>query len=138
MSAATIKARTPLQLIFYLLQTRPTLHTNMTHVILFATDKADDILGLIKCEVTEKTVHITWMEPQAPNGMIILYEINYKKLGDSEVNMSTGFHICMHIRHGFTALVYVIVWILDGRVHCKFMPMQMVLTPSNFYIPLSH
>lgn len=47
-------------------------------------DKADDILGPIKCEVTEKTVHITWMEPQAPNGMIILYEINYKKLGDSE------------------------------------------------------
>lgn len=81
----------------------------MTHVVLLATDKADDILGPIKCEVTEKTVHITWMEPQAPNGMTILYEINYKKLGDSEVNTSTGFHICMHICHGFIALVYVIV-----------------------------
>lgn len=40
----------------------------------------------IKYEVTENTVHITWQEPEAPNGMIILYEVNYKRLGDTEVN----------------------------------------------------
>ncbi|XP_068196167.1 insulin receptor a [Antennarius striatus] len=47
-------------------------------------DKADDIVGPIRYEVTESTVHITWQEPVAPNGMIILYEVNYKRLGDSE------------------------------------------------------
>uniref|UniRef100_A0A665TR81 Tyrosine-protein kinase receptor n=1 Tax=Echeneis naucrates TaxID=173247 RepID=A0A665TR81_ECHNA len=47
-------------------------------------DKADDIMGPINCEVTENTVHITWLEPVAPNGMIILYEVNYKRLGDTE------------------------------------------------------
>ncbi|XP_008332774.1 insulin receptor a [Cynoglossus semilaevis] len=47
-------------------------------------DKADDILSPIKYEVTENTVHITWQEPEAPNGMIILYEVNYKRLGDTE------------------------------------------------------
>ncbi|XP_029970306.1 insulin receptor a [Salarias fasciatus] len=47
-------------------------------------DKADDILGPINCEVTKDTVHITWQEPASPNGMIILYEVNYKRLGDTE------------------------------------------------------
>eukprot|EP00064_Thunnus_orientalis_P015399 superscaffoldBa00002846_g15451 len=47
-------------------------------------DKADDIVGLINCVVSEMTVDITWQEPLAPNGMIILYEVNYKRLGDSE------------------------------------------------------
>ncbi|XP_039998890.1 insulin receptor a [Xiphias gladius] len=47
-------------------------------------DKADDIVGPISYEVTENTVHITWQEPVAPNGMIILYEVNYKRLGDTE------------------------------------------------------
>uniref|UniRef100_A0A665TGP9 Tyrosine-protein kinase receptor n=1 Tax=Echeneis naucrates TaxID=173247 RepID=A0A665TGP9_ECHNA len=46
--------------------------------------EADDIMGPINCEVTENTVHITWLEPVAPNGMIILYEVNYKRLGDTE------------------------------------------------------
>ncbi|KAG7525081.1 insulin receptor-like [Solea senegalensis] len=46
--------------------------------------KADDIVSPIKYEVTENTVHITWQEPLAPNGMIILYEVNYKRLGDTE------------------------------------------------------
>lgn len=43
--------------------------------------------------VTESTVHITWQEPVAPNGMIILYEVNYKRLGDSEVK---NVHMRMH------------------------------------------
>ncbi|TNN58058.1 Insulin receptor [Liparis tanakae] len=47
-------------------------------------DKADDVSGLISYEVTENLVHITWQEPASPNGMIILYEVNYKRLGDTE------------------------------------------------------
>ncbi|XP_037837848.1 insulin receptor a isoform X2 [Kryptolebias marmoratus] len=47
-------------------------------------DKADDILGPITYDVSENTVHIGWHEPAAPNGIIILYEVNYKRLGDSE------------------------------------------------------
>ncbi|XP_063741563.1 insulin receptor a [Eleginops maclovinus] len=47
-------------------------------------DKADNILGPINCDVTETSVHITWQEPNSPNGMIILYEVNYKRLGDTE------------------------------------------------------
>ncbi|KAM6989216.1 insulin receptor-like [Tautogolabrus adspersus] len=47
-------------------------------------DKADDVTGPINYDVAENTVLITWQEPAAPNGMIILYEVNYKRLGDSE------------------------------------------------------
>uniref|UniRef100_A0A8D3CU01 receptor protein-tyrosine kinase n=1 Tax=Scophthalmus maximus TaxID=52904 RepID=A0A8D3CU01_SCOMX len=46
--------------------------------------EADDIVGSISHEVTENSVHITWQEPAAPNGMTILYEVNYKRLGDTE------------------------------------------------------
>lgn len=49
-------------------------------------DKADNIVPPIVCDVSDSTVHITWKEPSAPNGMIILYEVNYKRLGDSEVS----------------------------------------------------
>uniref|UniRef100_A0A6Q2XTT6 Tyrosine-protein kinase receptor n=1 Tax=Esox lucius TaxID=8010 RepID=A0A6Q2XTT6_ESOLU len=37
-----------------------------------AADKADDIVGHITYDVSEYTVHIKWLEPKAPNGMIIL------------------------------------------------------------------
>uniref|UniRef100_A0A1A8QE15 Tyrosine-protein kinase receptor n=2 Tax=Nothobranchius TaxID=28779 RepID=A0A1A8QE15_9TELE len=47
-------------------------------------DKADDVLPPITHDVTENTVHISWQEPAAPNGIIILYEVNYKRLGDTE------------------------------------------------------
>ncbi|KAM9789417.1 insulin receptor a [Neosynchiropus ocellatus] len=47
-------------------------------------DKADDIAGPITCEVSDMSVHIKWQEPAAPNGMIILYDVNYKRLGDVE------------------------------------------------------
>lgn len=60
---------------------------------MFSTDKADDVVGAIKYEVTENTVLITWQEPVAPNGMIILYEVNYKRLGDTEVKKHT---VCTH------------------------------------------
>ncbi|XP_054622983.1 insulin receptor a [Dunckerocampus dactyliophorus] len=47
-------------------------------------DKADDILGAITYEVSDMTVHMVWQEPATPNGMIILYEVHYKRIGDSE------------------------------------------------------
>uniref|UniRef100_A0AAY4BH53 Tyrosine-protein kinase receptor n=1 Tax=Denticeps clupeoides TaxID=299321 RepID=A0AAY4BH53_9TELE len=47
-------------------------------------DRADDIVGSVTCDVSEYMAHIKWTEPKAPNGMIILYEINYKRLGDTE------------------------------------------------------
>ncbi|KAM3604523.1 uncharacterized protein V6R79_012509 [Siganus canaliculatus] len=56
-------------------------------------DKADDIIGPIHYEVQENSVHMTWQEPVAPNGMIILYEVNYKRLGDSE-----ELHYCVSRR----------------------------------------
>lgn len=59
------------------------------------TEKADDISGKITYELSEYTVHIRWMEPKDPNGMIILYEVLYKRLGDTEVRC--------------------IVWILSGH-----------------------
>lgn len=49
-------------------------------------DKADDITGPITYEVSDMIAHISWQEPAAPNGMIILYEVNYKRIGDSEVS----------------------------------------------------
>ncbi|XP_076149806.1 insulin receptor a [Alosa pseudoharengus] len=47
-------------------------------------DRADDIPGSISTEVSDYTVHIKWSEPQNPNGMIILYDVNYKRVGDAE------------------------------------------------------
>ncbi|XP_060783116.1 insulin receptor a isoform X2 [Neoarius graeffei] len=47
-------------------------------------EHADDIIGEILFNVVEYSVHIRWAEPKAPNGMIILYEVNYKRLGDTE------------------------------------------------------
>ena len=80
---------------------------------LFSTDKADDILGRILCEVTENTVYVRWQEPAAPNGIIILYELNYKRLGDSEVKTHTHTHTHTHshslICHGFIAVLYVAI-----------------------------
>ncbi|XP_063074525.1 insulin receptor a isoform X2 [Engraulis encrasicolus] len=46
--------------------------------------RADYIPGPIAFEVTDYTAHIKWNEPKDPNGMIILYEVSYKRLGDTE------------------------------------------------------
>lgn len=55
---------------------------------------------MIIYEVSEYSVHIRWMEPKAPNGMIILYEVHYKRLGDTEVSCYTGWRskpaLCSH------------------------------------------
>ncbi|NWR22220.1 INSR protein, partial [Emberiza fucata] len=40
--------------------------------------KADDIVGPVSHELVEKnTVHLKWQEPKEPNGLIVLYEVNY-------------------------------------------------------------
>ncbi|CAB1323807.1 unnamed protein product [Coregonus sp. 'balchen'] len=51
-------------------------------------EKADDIVGQVSHEMVLEhpdSVHIKWLEPKAPNGMIILYEINYRRIGDPEI-----------------------------------------------------
>lgn len=54
------------------------------------TEKADDIPGPVT-HVIEKTeppsVSIKWNEPHSPNGLIILYEVFYRKIGDPEVSI---------------------------------------------------
>ncbi|XP_062306973.1 insulin receptor-like [Osmerus eperlanus] len=50
-------------------------------------DKADDMVGPVTHEILADqpdSVYIKWEEPQSPNGMIILYELHYKRLGDQE------------------------------------------------------
>ncbi|KAJ6664292.1 hypothetical protein lerEdw1_008511 [Lerista edwardsae] len=47
--------------------------------------KADDVLGPVTHEFIDKNVvHLMWQEPKDPNGLIILYEVNYGRLGNSE------------------------------------------------------
>ncbi|XP_066491075.1 insulin receptor isoform X2 [Tiliqua scincoides] len=47
--------------------------------------KADDVLGPVIHEFIDKNiVHLMWQEPKDPNGLIILYEVNYGRLGNSE------------------------------------------------------
>lgn len=51
--------------------------------------KADDIVGAVSHELVEKnTVHLKWQEPKEPNGLIVLYEVNYGRLGETEVRGS--------------------------------------------------
>lgn len=72
-----------------------------------SSDKADDIVGPIAYEVSEYTVHIKWQEPKAPNGMIILYEVNYKRLGDTEVRKHTTHTYSTYT--SVTSLFFVII-----------------------------
>lgn len=58
--------------------------------VCYFTEKADDIVEQITYEVSEYSVHIRWKEPKDPNGMIILYEVHYKRLGDTEVRQHVG------------------------------------------------
>ncbi|KAK2869300.1 hypothetical protein Q7C36_001171 [Tachysurus vachellii] len=49
--------------------------------------KADNILGRVTHEILPEEpefVYIKWQEPKSPNGMIILYEVNYHRLSDNE------------------------------------------------------
>uniref|UniRef100_A0A4W4FH07 Tyrosine-protein kinase receptor n=1 Tax=Electrophorus electricus TaxID=8005 RepID=A0A4W4FH07_ELEEL len=52
-------------------------------------EKADDIVELVSYEILPEEpefVYIRWAEPKAPNGMIILYEINYHRVSDNELH----------------------------------------------------
>ncbi|XP_053147694.1 insulin receptor [Hemicordylus capensis] len=47
--------------------------------------KADDVVGPVSHEVFDKNVvHLRWQEPRNPNGLIVLYEVHYGRLGDAE------------------------------------------------------
>ena len=53
--------------------------------------KADDITGPVTPEIVPEepeSVYIRWDEPKAPNGVIILYEVNYKRISDNDVSTS--------------------------------------------------
>ncbi|PKK19298.1 insulin receptor [Columba livia] len=57
--------------------------------------KADDIVGPVTHEVVEKnSVHLKWQEPKEPNGLIVLYEVNYGRLGETE-----EAHFCVSRKH---------------------------------------
>lgn len=69
-------------------------------------------------------VFIRWEEPKAPNAVIILYEVNYKRISDSEVctvphleqwGNSKEANLC----YAFIADVTVVflLFILNGNVH---------------------
>ncbi|KAF3690899.1 Insulin receptor [Channa argus] len=52
-------------------------------------EKADDIPGPVTHEIViAETPHvlIKWNAPRSPNGLIILYEVFYRKVGDTEVH----------------------------------------------------
>ncbi|KAF7242974.1 Insulin receptor [Varanus komodoensis] len=47
--------------------------------------KADDIVGPVVYEFLDRsTINLRWQEPREPNGLIILYEVTYGRLGDPE------------------------------------------------------
>ncbi|NWS76393.1 INSR protein, partial [Crotophaga sulcirostris] len=57
--------------------------------------KADDVIGPVTHELVEKnTVHLKWQEPKEPNGLIVLYEVNYGRLGETE-----EAHYCVSRKH---------------------------------------
>ncbi|KAJ8408227.1 hypothetical protein AAFF_G00256410 [Aldrovandia affinis] len=59
-------------------------------------DKADDIVGPVTHEIMDSDlVQVKWQEPKAPNGIIILYEVNYKRLGDQSEVGTYELHHCV-------------------------------------------
>lgn len=58
---------------------------------LVPTDKADEIPGPVTHEIVTAEppyVLIKWNAPRSPNGLIILYEVFYRKVGDTEVSIN--------------------------------------------------
>lgn len=70
-------------------------------------EKADDIPDQVTHEVVAAEppyVLIKWKEPQSPNGLIILYEVFYGKVGDAEVSVDQLLQsVCVCVR----ALVFI-------------------------------
>lgn len=55
------------------------------------TEKADDIPGPVTHEIVmaePPSVLIKWNAPHSPNGLIVLYEVFYSKVGETEVSVS--------------------------------------------------
>ncbi|XP_063057164.1 insulin receptor b [Engraulis encrasicolus] len=49
--------------------------------------KADDIAGKVTHEILQEEpefVYVRWEEPKAPNALIILYDVNYKRISDTD------------------------------------------------------
>lgn len=46
--------------------------------------KADNIEEPVTSEYIEPYVHIMWKEPKNPNGLTILYEVQYSRVGDTQ------------------------------------------------------
>lgn len=60
-------------------------------ICLILTEKADDIPGPVTHEIViaePPYVLIKWNAPRSPNGLIILYEVFYRKVGDTEVSIN--------------------------------------------------
>lgn len=56
------------------------------------TAKADDIVGPVAHEIFDNNVvHLMWQEPKEPNGLIVLYEVSYRRYGE-EVSTPTLSH----------------------------------------------
>lgn len=56
---------------------------------LVRADKADDIPGPVTHEIVMAEppyVLIKWNAPSSPNGLIVLYEVFYSKVGETEVS----------------------------------------------------
>uniref|UniRef100_A0A8C5AFH3 Tyrosine-protein kinase receptor n=1 Tax=Gadus morhua TaxID=8049 RepID=A0A8C5AFH3_GADMO len=56
-------------------------------------EKADDIPGRVTHDMIPdepNSVFIRWLEPRTPNGLIVLYELFYRKVGDQEVSFHTA------------------------------------------------
>lgn len=65
--------------------------------------KADDIVGLVTHELVEKnTVHLKWQEPREPNGLIVLYEVHYGRLGETEVR-AAAWPLTQHLGRSSSA-----------------------------------
>ncbi|XP_068090235.1 insulin receptor isoform X2 [Hyperolius riggenbachi] len=47
-------------------------------------EKADNIDGPVTHEITDNYIHLMWKEPKSPNGLTILYEVQYSRLGDTQ------------------------------------------------------
>lgn len=45
--------------------------------VLPPVDKADDIPGPVTCHSSDDSVIVKWPEPAHPNGLILLYEIQF-------------------------------------------------------------
>lgn len=72
----------------------------MSLILTLLLAKADDIVGPVTHELVEKnTVHLKWQEPKEPNGLIVLYEVNYGRLGEAEVRISA----CSFAQHTWEA-----------------------------------